>query len=61
MNIGLVSPYDYAYPGGVNTHISNLAMTVAGMGHRVKILAPCSNKKALPNDKSIIELGRTIP
>jgi len=61
MNIGLVSPYDYAYPGGVNTHISNLAMTVAGMGHRVKILAPCSNKKALPNDMSIIELGRTIP
>jgi phosphatidylinositol alpha-mannosyltransferase len=61
MNIGLVSPYDYAYPGGVNTHISNLAMTMAGMGHRVKILAPCSNKKALPKDMSIIELGRTIP
>jgi len=38
-----------------------LAMTVAGMGHRVKILAPCSNKKALPKDMSIIELGRTIP
>lgn len=61
MNIGLVSPYDYAYPGGVNTHISNLAMTMAGMGHRVKILAPCSNKKALPKDMSIIPLGKTIP
>jgi len=61
MNIGLVSPYDYAYPGGVNTHISNLAMTVAGMGHRVKILAPCSNNKALPKNMSIIPLGRTIP
>jgi phosphatidylinositol alpha-mannosyltransferase len=61
MNIGLVSPYDYAYPGGVNTHISNLAMTMAGMGHRVKILAPCSNNKALPKNMSIIPLGTTIP
>jgi phosphatidyl-myo-inositol alpha-mannosyltransferase len=61
MNIGLVSPYDYAYPGGVNTHISNLAMTMAGMGHRVKILAPCSNNKALPKNMSIVPLGRTIP
>jgi phosphatidylinositol alpha-mannosyltransferase len=61
MNIGLVSPYDYAYPGGVNTHISNLAMTMAGMGHRVKILAPCSDKRALPKTTPIIPLGRTIP
>jgi len=61
MNIGLVSPYDYAYPGGVNTHISNLAMTMAGMGHRVKILAPCSNNKALPRTTPIIPLGKTIP
>jgi phosphatidylinositol alpha-mannosyltransferase len=61
MNIGLVSPYDYAYPGGVNTHISNLAMTMAGMGHRVNILAPCSNNSALPKEAHIIPLGRTIP
>lgn len=61
MNIGLVSPYDYAYPGGVNTHISNLAMTMAGMGHRVKILAPCSDRRAVPKTTPIIELGRTIP
>jgi len=61
MNIGLVSPYDYTYPGGVNTHISNLAMTMAGMGHRVKILAPCSDKSALPRTTPIIPLGRTIP
>ena len=61
MNIGLVSPYDYAYPGGVNTHISNLAMTLATMGHHVRILAPCSSKKALPTNADIIPLGKTIP
>ena len=61
MNIALVSPYDYAYPGGVNTHISSLALALAKMGHQVKILAPCSNKKALPRPHVIIPLGKTIP
>jgi phosphatidylinositol alpha-mannosyltransferase len=61
MNIGLVSPYDYAYPGGVNNHISNLAINMARIGHQVRILAPCSNKEALPNTTSIIPLGKTIP
>lgn len=61
INIGLVSPYDYAYPGGVNTHISSLALGLAKMGHRVKILAPCSNKKALARPQDIIPLGKTIP
>jgi len=61
MNIALVSPYDYAYPGGVNTHISNLALHLAKIGHQVKILAPCSNKKALSAAQDIIPLGKTIP
>jgi len=61
MNIALVSPYDYAYPGGVNTHISNLALHLAKMGHQVRILAPCSNKKALPTAQDIVPLGKTIP
>jgi phosphatidylinositol alpha-mannosyltransferase len=61
MNIALVSPYDYAYPGGVNTHISNLGLHLAKMGHQVKILAPCSNKKALSSSQAVIPLGKTIP
>ena len=61
MNIAQVSPYDYAYPGGVNTHISHLALQLAKMGHHIKILAPCSNKNALPSTEDIIPLGKTIP
>ena len=61
MNIAQVSPYDYAYPGGVNTHISHLALQLAKMGHHIKILAPCSNKKALPSTEDIVPLGKTIP
>lgn len=61
MKIGFVSPYDYAYPGGVNSHISSLAMSMAEAGHHVKILAPCSNKKALPSSQEIVPLGKPIP
>lgn len=61
MNIAMVSPYDYSYPGGVNSHISSLGSEMAKMGHQVKILAPCSNKKVLPEFPNLIPLGKTIP
>jgi len=61
LRIGFISPYDYAHPGGVNTHISSLALSMAKMGHQVKVLAPCSNKNALPSTQNIVPLGRTIP
>jgi phosphatidylinositol alpha-mannosyltransferase len=61
MKVAFVSPYDYAYPGGVNSHISNLALQMAKMGHQVKILAPCSDKKTLPTSHDVVPLGTTIP
>jgi phosphatidylinositol alpha-mannosyltransferase len=40
MNIGLVSPYSWDVPGGVNRHVEQLAAYLRERGHRVTILAP---------------------
>ena len=42
MKIALVSPYDFAHPGGVNNHISALEHQFTKMGHEVIVIAPAS-------------------
>ena len=60
MKIALVSPYDYAYPGGVTEHISHLNGQFQGMGHEVRILAPSSQpEEELPYD-NLYRVGKTI-
>jgi len=61
MKIGLVSPYDYSYPGGVNTHVSYLAHYFLLEGHDVKIIAPCSKNGTLDSTENAIAIGRAFP
>ena len=35
MKLALVSPYDFAYPGGVTEHVSHLAEQFLARGHEV--------------------------
>jgi phosphatidylinositol alpha-mannosyltransferase len=62
MKIALVSPYDFAYPGGVVNHISNLHQQFTRLGHEVKIIAPASKAVYTFGDKFIrIGTPRPIP
>ena len=60
MKIGLVSPYDYAYPGGVMAHIYHLGQHLIKAGHEIKVIAPLSSPPAIL-DKGFIRLGRSVP
>ncbi|MFC2007104.1 glycosyltransferase family 4 protein [Chloroflexota bacterium] len=62
MKIALVSPYDFAYPGGVVNHISCLERYLTEMGHEVRIIAPASKAIRSFGDRFIrIGTPRPIP
>ena len=57
MKIALVSPYDLAVPGGVNTHVRRLAQNFTGMGHDVRIIGPSSDESP-PTEPGVIIIGK---
>ena len=61
MKIGLVTPYDWSYPGGVRDHVLHLANEFIAMGHEVRIMAPASGPKGKLIEKPILKMGWTTP
>jgi len=62
MNIGLVSPYDYATQGGVTEHIKHLAVELRAHGNTVKILAPFSPERGdMPDDVYALGAVTQVP
>jgi len=62
MKIALVSPYDFAYPGGVVNHISSLERHFTRMGNEVRVVAPVSGARSVFGDRFIpIGRPRAIP
>jgi phosphatidyl-myo-inositol alpha-mannosyltransferase len=60
MRIGLVCPYQWDVPGGVQYHVRDLAETLRGMGHHVEILTPAEREESI-TDPWITFAGRTVP
>ena len=59
MRIGIVSPYSFAVPGGVQGHIRDLAETLISAGHDVSVLAPAERDDEIPD--YVVAAGRAIP
>jgi phosphatidyl-myo-inositol alpha-mannosyltransferase len=61
VKIGLVSPYDWGYPGGVKNHIIHLATELRAMGHTVRILTPASGKAARQVEYGVFKVSGAAP
>ena len=48
LKIGLVSPYGWDLPGGVQIHIRDLAEHLIAKGHEVSVLTPAVEEELLP-------------
>lgn len=58
MRIGLVCPYSWDVPGGVRSHVADLALALQDHGHEVSVLAPAEDPADLPD--WVVDGGRTI-
>ena len=49
MKIGLVCPYSWDVPGGVQMHVRDLAEALLERGHSVSVLAPADDDTPVPS------------
>uniref|UniRef100_UPI003D90F762 glycosyltransferase family 4 protein n=1 Tax=Gordonia sp. B7-2 TaxID=3420932 RepID=UPI003D90F762 len=49
MRIGMVCPYSFDVPGGVQAHVMELAQVFIERGHEVSVLAPAADDTELPD------------
>ena len=60
MRIGIVCPYSWDIPGGVQAHVKDLAEKLIGMGHHVSVLAPGDeDEPGLP--PYVVVAGKAMP
>lgn len=60
MRIGIVCPYTWDMPGGVQAHVRDLAESLIGLDHQVSVLTPVDDPDAdLP--PYVVPAGRAVP
>jgi phosphatidyl-myo-inositol alpha-mannosyltransferase len=60
MRIGLVCPYQWDVPGGVQYHVRDLARTLRDLGHHVEVLTPAEREESI-DEEWITFAGRAVP
>src|SRR5690606_2603278 len=59
MRVGLVCPYTWEVPGGVQAQVRDLAEVLLDRGHEVSVLTPTDDEAALPPYAT--PAGRAVP
>ncbi len=59
MRIGIVCPYTWDVPGGVQQHIRDLAEALIELGHEVSVISPADDDTPLPD--YVVPAGRAVP
>lgn len=59
MRIGIVCPYDFEVPGGVQYHVRDLAEYLIAQGHDVQVIAPGDEDRPGPDYLTLC--GRAVP
>jgi phosphatidylinositol alpha-mannosyltransferase len=59
MRVGLVCPYSWDIPGGVQAHVRDLAEALIDLGHGVSLLTPADEDTPLP--PYAVSAGRAVP
>ena len=59
MRVGLVCPYAWDVPGGVQFHVRDLAEQLLALGHEASVLAPADDE--LPVPAYVVAAGRAVP
>ena len=59
LRIGMVCPYSFDVPGGVQRHVHDLAETLIDLGHSVSVLAPADDDVPVP--PFVVPAGRAVP
>jgi phosphatidylinositol alpha-mannosyltransferase len=58
MRVGLVCPYSWDVPGGVQEHIRDLAEALIDLGHTVSVISPADDDSVLPG--YVVPAGRAV-
>ncbi|TRW84790.1 glycosyltransferase family 4 protein [Mycolicibacterium sp. 018/SC-01/001] len=61
MRIGMVCPYSFDVPGGVQSHVLQLAEVMHAAGHEVSVLAPASPDAETTLPDYVVSGGKAVP
>ena len=61
MKVGLVCPYTWDVPGGVQAHVRDLADSLIERGHEVSVLTPVDEPDEAELPSYVVAAGRAVP